>query len=129
MPTLTLTLKQVHEATLTLIGIINRKAPMPQKGKYRIERMYAKLKPEYDPIEARRLEMRTGYLDGNSMDAEPQIPPEKVPDFLKAWEDFAKDTIEITVEPIPLDQLCLDASTNGSIEAFEFASLGDLVAE
>lgn len=142
MPTtLTLTIAQVYDATLTLTAIINRKAPMPAKGKYRCQRLHSKLLPEWTIINAHRDEMIAEYNyfgpevkdpEGNVISApstQASVPPDKAEEFRAAWEKYAKDTIEVVAEPIPLSQLDLGDSTNGSIEAHEFASLGDLIAE
>ena len=42
-----LKVQTVLEATLLLTNIINQARPLPQRGKYRVARMHAKLATEY----------------------------------------------------------------------------------
>lgn len=146
-----LKLQHLMDATMALRGIIDRNDPMPQKGKYRVARMYDKLEREFQIINKRRNEMITAYNtpqmilnpawkpDGSVSPDVPQfissptefmVPPDKLPEFTQAWEEIGKEEIEVDVQPIPLEQLCLaDPKVDGGIAANELIVLGDLVAE
>lgn len=134
----------VFAAAETVTRIINEARPLPQKGSYRLARLYAKLKPEYDLIVSRRNAMIEAYghkervhqvgangepvvFDGNGtalMVEAPNfsVPMDKMPEFSKAWAEVAAEEIEVAVEPIPLDQL-------DNISAAELIVLDDLVRE
>jgi len=49
-----LTVAHLYAAQITLTAIINRKAPMSQKGKYRIARMHRKLMPDFQVANEQR---------------------------------------------------------------------------
>lgn len=136
--------KHVYEATLTVAQIIRDQRPMPQKGKYRLARLHAKLLPEFTALDARREEMIKAYdhhpmvpvgpsegdPQGERLGVSPEfsVPLDKLDDFHKAWGEITSEEIEVDVEPVPLDQLCLDG-VDGSIHANELIALGDLVKE
>lgn len=135
-----LTAQQVFDAAPVLAAIINEKRPMPQKGKYRVARLHAKLLPEYNVIATQRDALITAYdyrapdvVDGVIILDKPSatfsVPLDKVGEFNEAWKAIAETTITVEVEPIPLEHLTLADDTNGSIEAHELATLGDLVTE
>lgn len=155
--TMKLKVQHLMDSMLLISEIIRDNRPMPQKGKYRLSRMHAKFLPEFERINLARNEMIKSYDTpqmipnpaykgklievGNAELAsiEPQfiksptefmVPAEKLEEFTKKWMDFAAEEIEVDVEPIPLEQLCLsDNSVDGSITAHEFSVLGDLVKE
>ena len=56
-----LTVQKAMDATLVISQIIREARPMPQKGKYRLARLHAKLLPEFQTINTRRDEMITAY--------------------------------------------------------------------
>ena len=138
-----LTLQRVFEATQALAAIINENRPLPSKGKYRVARMHAKLFPEFTTLNDRRTAMIMAYghkqavLHGKVV-TEPDdlthagivmqdaVPDDKMPEFLAAWADLAKEEIEVNVEPIPIYQLCIDGQ-EGVVTFAEFAALGELV--
>lgn len=140
-----LTVQHAMDATLTLAAIICEERQMPQKGKYRVARMHAKLLPEFKTINERRDEMIKAYdyhvkVPGPMTAADPlgqemvdgpewQVPPDKNDEFNAAWKAIADDTIELEIQPIPLAYLDLGAGVDGSITANELIILGDLVSE
>lgn len=136
-----LKVQQVFDATLLISQIIREARPMPQKGKYRLARMHAKLLPEFDTINAQRDEMikaygyhplvQTGVEDADVMAESPNfaVPNDKLAEFNEAWRKVADEDIEVDMQPVPLAQLDLGPGTNGVIEAHELAILGDLVEE
>lgn len=130
-----LTALQVYEAAPVVARIINEKRPLPQKGSYRMARLYNALKPEYDTINQRRDALISAYdyraptWDGPEGSEPPlSVPPDKIGEFLAAWKEIAEEKIEVPVQPVPLEQLIL-ADVPGSIEAAEFIALGPLVAD
>ncbi len=129
----------VFQAAETVTAIINQNRPMPQKGSYRLARLYAKLKPEYDLIAARRNTMIEAYDYKaplpSQVEGEPlkladnfSVPPDKVAEWAKAWTDITNEEIEVAVEQIPLSQLSFPDGP-GSISAAELIVLDDLVTE
>lgn len=138
-----LKVQSVMDATLILTRIINEQRAMPQKGKYRVARLHAKLLPEFKVIDARRDEMIKAYgtpqtktvanLETGDVTITPgdgwQVPADKMPEFTAAWKQIGDEEIDVDVQPIPLAQLSLGDDTDGSIEANELLTLGDLVSD
>lgn len=138
-----LTIGRVYTATEMVMTIINESRLLPQKGSYRLARMYTKLKPEYDLIVLRRNEMIEAYDykkiapseterddDGNPVmtpAANFSVPVDKMAEFSKAWSEVTLEKIDVDVQAIPLNQL--DAGGVGMISALELVALGDLVIE
>ena len=132
----------VFAAAETVTRIINENRSLPQKGSYRLARLYSKLKPEYDLIVARRNAMIEAYGHKEMWPAIPtpneimvvgaeplmveapnfSVPMDKMPEFSKAWAEVTAEEIEVAVEPIPLDQL-------DNISAAELIVLDDLVRD
>lgn len=123
-----LTIQQVYDATQALTAIINRNAPMNQKGKYRVARLHTKLLPEYSPINERRNALIAPY-DYKNDDGVMAVPVDKMTEFVAAWGDLAKEEIEVAIEPIPFEQIDLGDGADGSVTAAELIWLGDLVKE
>lgn len=132
-----LKVNDVFQATLTISQIIRENRPMPQKGKYRLARMHAKLLPEFTMISEQRDALIKAYdhhpeiygPDGVSRPADEfSVPADKMQEFNAAWKEIGDQEIEVDVEPIPLDQLDL-GSANGSVTASELVTLGELVRE
>lgn len=142
-----LTVGHVYDATPVITSIINQERPIPQKGQYRIARLYAKLKPEYELIVAERLKVIEPYghkvptINGRVIAPAEQemsnpdavvmvagVPPGKADEFAGWWKDYANEEIEVDVQPIPLDQLD-NGSDVASVKAGELIILDDLVKE
>lgn len=129
--------QQVYDATLTVSRIINDNRPMPQKGKYRLARLHQKLLPEFTTLNERRDAMITAYDHHATIGDFPttrelpefSVPPDKLPEFTAAWKEIGDQEIEVDVEPVPLAYLELSESADGSIQAHELVTLGDLVRE
>ena len=121
-----LKVQQVFEATQVLAAIINEKRPLPTKGVYRVTRLHAKLFPEFNTVNEQRTAKIVSY-DHKNEDDQPAVPDDKMPEFVAWWNEIAGEEIEVGIEPIPLDQLCIDGQ-EASISFAEFAVLGDLVA-
>lgn len=122
-----MTVQQVFTAHRTLTAIIDAGRPLPQKGAYRLARMHAKLRVEFDPIAAK--------YDALLLEHAAPVPdtvPQRyafTPAFNEAWGELAAEEIEVAVEPIPLALLDLGDSVAGAITAAELISLGELVSE
>jgi hypothetical protein len=151
--TMKLKLQHLMDATLIISQIIREERPMPQKGKYRLARMHPKLDKEFQTINTQRNDMIKAYnfhpMIPNPAFNQPRaedplaeantdvpemiehvefsVPVDKLDEFNKHWTEFAEQEIELDIEPIPLEQLCLPDDKNGSIEANELIVLGDLV--
>lgn len=135
----------VYKAAPVITQIINENRPLPQKANYRLARMFAKLKPEHELIEARRNAMIAAYdhkalvikgkvverteenLQNPEASMQPAVPTDKMPEFNAAWAEVANEEIEVAVEPIPLDQLD-NGGGIGVISAGELFILDDLVS-
>lgn len=132
-----LKVQQVMDAVLTLSKIIRDARPMPQKGKYRLARMHAKLLPEFTTINDKRDELIKAYdhhpmemVDGVECASQNfAVPADKMAEFGANWKEIADEEIEIDVEPMPLAQLDLGDAADGSIEASELIVLGELVKD
>lgn len=130
-----LKVQQVFDAAMAVAQIMREARQMPQKGKYRLSRLHAKLLPEFTMIAEQRDALIKTYgvpVESNGVEQPPgtfTVPPEKMAEFIEAWKKIAEEEIEVEVEPIPLSALDLGAATNGSIEASELAALGELVSE
>ena len=122
-----LTVAHLYAAQITLTAIINRKAPMSQKGKYRIARMHRKLMPDFQVANEQR-ELFISAFGHREEGAENfSVPVDKMDTWHEFWTNgLAKETVEIDVQPIPLSTLVSD-DANGSIEAIEIMDLDDLV--
>lgn len=118
-----LTVQQVFDATPVIATIINQSRPLPLKGSYRLARLHAKLAPELKTISDKRddlLKQHATPIEGR---------PDQytvTPEFAAAWTEFAKDEIEVAVEPVPLEQLDNGGGV-GMISASELIALGPLV--
>lgn len=124
--TMKIKVQHLMDATMVIRQIITEKRPLPQKGNYRLARMFDKLAREFDILNAKRDEMIKAY-DYHHEDAkEWSVPPEHIPEFTKQWAELGAEEIEVDVEPIPLEQLCfadpdvqatIDATTLSEMEA------------
>lgn len=140
-----LTLQKVFDVTRVLATIINESRPMPLKGAYRLARLHAKLKPEFDVVSTKRDELIMAY-DHHEMVPGPQskedplgqilvpspqfsVPPAKQEEFAKAWTDLAKEEIDIDVPPMPLSQFDPGPGKASPLTALELSSLGDLIVD
>ncbi len=137
--------QHVLDATVVVAQIIRENRPLPQKGKYRLARLHAKLLPEFNTLNAQRDAMISAYgwqqpLDSNWDSSRPDVgtpalspnfsvPPDKLPEFNAAWKEIGDQEIDIEVEPVPLAHLELADNVDGSITGHELVLLGDLVTE
>lgn len=138
-----LKVQHVADAALVVTNIINRAPPMPQRGKYLLARMHAKLIPEFKIIDARRDEMIKAYdnpqvneellADGTKVvtpvAGQWQVPPDKMPEFIAAWKVVGDEEIDVDVQPIPIRAISLPDGSDGAIEAHELITLGELIAD
>lgn len=122
-----LTAQQVFDVTQVLSRVIQENRPMPLKGAYRMARLHAKLLPEFTPIEERRNAIILDLAKGGES-ALPTVPDEKMDDFRAQWGQIAEETVEVDVEPIPLDLLDMRMAA-GPLTAQELLTLGELVTE
>lgn len=137
-----LTVQQTMDAVLVISQIIREQRPMPQRGKYRLARMHAKLLPEFQTINAQRDDLIKAYnhhetiknkdpatgAESEVINQEFSVPLDKMGEFTEAWKKIGGEEIDIDIEPIPLSQLDLGDNADGSIQASELITLGDLVA-
>jgi hypothetical protein len=133
-----LTVQQIYDATETLAAIIRERRPMPQRGKFLLARMHAKLLPEYNIANEHRVDLIKSYgfhpkeklENGIEIDSEGFAVPEgKLAEFRESWGKIASESIEVDIEPIALTALDLGAMANGSIEANEMIVLGELIKD
>lgn len=141
-----LKVSHVMDATVVVAQIIREQRPLPQKGRYRLARLHSKLFPEFTTANERRDAMIMAYdhhaqvpdpaWDGAGTAQPPlvespnfHVPDDKMAEFNAAWSEIGDQEIEVDIEPIPLSQLDLGDSVEGSITANEFLTLGDLVKD
>ncbi len=140
-----LTGQKIFDVTQLLARIIDAKRPLPGKGAYRVVKMHTQLLTEFNVINGQRTEKINSYghkawvsADGRIVAAEDAammagvseqnvVPDDKMPEFVEWWKDIAVVESDVNIEPIPIDQLCIDGR-EGSITFAEFQVLGDLVA-
>lgn len=144
------------DATLVIAGILRDQngvpradgsvfpRPMPQKGKYRLQRIHAKLMPEFKLVNDQKDALITPYgvhqrvmvptenedksitlteTDGENF----IVPPDKMEEFTEAWSKITEDEIDVDVEPIPFEHLDMGNAVDGCISPAEFEALGDLI--
>lgn len=133
-------------AVPVLTGLINRECPMAIKGRYRVARMYAKLKVEFDTVQERRDAMIKAYdtkqqipdptfvatsegepprmIDGSNF----MVPEDKLVEFNAAFKQITDEMVDVEIDPIPLVYLEANPPEAG-IKAGELVLLGDLVKE
>lgn len=135
-----LTLKRIMDATPVVANIINEKRAMPQRGKFRLARLHAKLYPEFVTGETQRLDMVKAYgyrvmLPPEHEGGEPvpadhfSVPPDKGEEFRAAWADLCTAEIDVDIEPVSVAEFDLGPSADGAIHAGELIALGELVTE
>lgn len=124
-----LTAQQIRDVTLVVSQIIREQRSMPQRGKFRLARLHAKLLPEFNVIDAQRDSLVKEHGDPVEGDISRwEVSAEHMPEFNAAWKTIADEEIEVDVQPIHLSDL--DCGTaNGGIEANELIVLGDLITE
>lgn len=121
---------------LTLIG--NRTtAAIPNKGRYQLARLKAKLQSEYDTIRQQRDSMIEQMGVPQMMNAgegqqvptgQFMIPPEKNKAWSDAWAEFAKSEVEIEVTPLKYENFHSGEDSNtGGLEVGELMLLGEFV--
>lgn len=130
--------QEVFDATLVISKIIRDARPMPTTGKFRLARMHAKLLPEFTTINTQRDELIKSFdhhttsindVGEEVVSQEFSVPLDKMPEFTDTWKKIGDEEIGVDVEPIPLKCIDLGGMVNGSIEAHELATLGDLITE
>lgn len=122
-----LTVQQIWDAVPVVSTIIREKRALPQRGKYLLARMHAKLMVEYTPISEQRDKLIEKYQFHNGEAW--AVPEDKMPEFTVAWDEMAGVEVDVDVQAIPFTALDLGPNTNGGVEAVELMALGDLVAE
>ena len=122
-----LTAQQIFTATQVLAAIINEKRVLPSKGVYRVMRMHSKLFPEFEVLNKQRTDKILAYAYKNETDQD-AVPDDKMEEFIAWWTDIASIESEVNIEPIAIDQLCIDGQP-GSISFAEFSALGELVRD
>lgn len=122
-----LTALQVFNASQTLSQIVAANRGFPVKAAYRLARLNAKLHAEFAPIEQQRNAIIMSYGHANAAGVI-AVPDDKMADFREKWAEIGAETVELDVEPIPLDTLD-PGCVPGLLTVQELIDLGDLVAE
>lgn len=137
-----LTAQNVYGSTIVLAAIISERRTMPQRGKYLIARLHAKLLPEFNVIDGRRDDLIKAYNSPQTrtetnpetgetievpIEGRWKVPADKMSEFQAAWKALGDEEIDVDVQPIPLLSLSLPDGSDGAIEANELSTLGDLV--
>lgn len=123
----------IFDVTQVIGGIMARNAPMPLKGKFRLERLHAKLMIEFTPLNDKRTAMITAYDHRREINGVDQVavPLDKIDEFNKAWDEtYGQQDIEVPgAAPIPLALFDLGDHVDGGVTALELRAMGDLVVE
>lgn len=122
----------IFEVTQVIGQIMERNAPMPLKGKWRLERLHARLLAEFNPLNAKRTEMILAYDHRREIGGvdQPAVPLDKLDEFNKAWDEIAQVEIEVPgTAPIPLSLFDLGDHVDGGVTALELRAMGELVVE
>lgn len=126
---------RVWDATIALWTIMQEKRQMPQRGKFLVARMHAKLLPEFKLLNETRDSMISAYDHTVSVpnggpdeegtptfDTKIAVPEDKVPEFNEIWGKLILTEIDVDVSPISISDL-------DNIEAIEISLLGELLTE
>lgn len=135
-----LTVQQVVDAFLALAMIVAAGRPMPQKGKYRVARMHAKLRGEFEIASKARDELISSYgfkkkvsepgPDGKAVTRKVDaVPDNKADEFAARWKEIADQEIDVEVEPIPLSQIDMGDQVDGALSVQQLIALGPLVVD
>ena len=139
-----LTVQRVMDVLPFITAIINDGRKLPQKGAYRLARMYAKLLPEFEVANKQRNALIRAYdfplmVSPRASAEDPlgqgpkvpsgefTVPLDKLEEFNAAWKEIGEQEIEVDIQPAPLEQFDLGPNFPASIEAHELAVLGELV--
>jgi hypothetical protein len=123
-----LTVQRVWDMTLVVSAIIRDRRAMPQRGKYHLARLHAKLLPEFTLAAGRRDELIAVYQHKAEGESVWSVPADRLEDYVAAWKEIAGIEIDVDVQPFALADLDLPG-LNGAIEAAEIVILGDLVMD
>ena len=114
-----------------VVAIINRPRDIPQKGKYRLGRVYDALAKEHERAAKERSALITEHgedvLDDEGKPTgdkgiKPTSPGFEA--FSKAWSEVDQE-IEVAVQAIPLSAL----GESGSVEIHELLALGKIIVD
>jgi len=125
-----LRVQQLMDATLMVSAVIREARPMPQRGKFRLARLHARLEPEFKTINEQRNALIRAF-DTPDPEHEGQwiVPAEQLAAFNAQWAEIAETVIDVDVAPVPLADIDNGPEANGAIEAHELVVLGDLIAD
>lgn len=128
-----LTMGQVRRAYIAVMEIAKNDRAMPDKGKYRVARLAALLKGEFEASEKARHDLIKSYgkatEDGGAM-----VPPEKIGDYGERWLALEAVEVDVAVRAIPLSQIFMpagekDAPAVNPVSVGELIGLGPLVED
>lgn len=114
--------EKVWLALPVVVTILNEKRKLPHKAGYRIGRLYDQLKPEYDRLHAKYLELLKAH--GTPV---PDKPEEFriTEQFVAEWNAVAEEQIEVTAQPLKLEHL----GDSDAILPAELMALGPFLSE
>lgn len=133
------TVGRICDAMSALTTIGNRTtAAIPNKGRYQLARLRAKLQPEYDTIQKQRDQMIETIGVKQTVNAgEGQmvetgnyiIPPEKTREWSDAWAEFAKEEIDLPdIAALKYETFHAgDDRADGGLEVGELMLLGEFI--
>ena len=124
---------QMRSAYIAVMAVANKEREMPDKGRYRMARLAALLKSEFEASEKARYDLIKSYGkatdDGGAM-----VPPEKMQDYGERWLELEAVEVEVAVRAIPLSQIFMpagekDAPASNPVSVAELIGLGPLVED
>lgn len=127
-----LTMGQMRSAYIAVMEIAKNGRDMPDKGKYRVARLAALLKGEFEASEKARGDLIKSYgratEDGGAL-----VPPEKMEDYGERWIALEGDEVDVNVRAIPFSQLFAASGEKeppaNPVSVGELIGLGPLVED
>ena len=129
-----LTYGEIHCARRGANMVLGGKRNIPQIAKFKLARIHDALDKVFGPLEEYRIGLVQKYGHERFADEEKKVSlgwqieenSEQYKQFEKDWEEFCKQTMDVTVTPVTLTML---GEASDGLEAVEFKLLGPLVVE
>jgi hypothetical protein len=129
-----LTYGEIHCARRGANMVLGGKRNLPMIAKFKLARIHDALDKVFGPLEEYRIGLVQKYGEERFADEEKKVSlgwqiaegSENYKLFEKDWDEFCKQTMDVTVTPITLTML---GESNDGLETLEFKLLGPLVVE
>lgn len=98
---MTITLNELSIAKNAIAKLLNQDLPL--KASYKLSKLVDQLNEEYDRIHEIRKKLMLKY--GKKDEEKIEVLPDKVDEFKKELNEFLKEEVEISFDPMPLEVL------------------------